>query len=261
MPPCGCQRAENGSGRQGIPKPLLYSRLVARRLPGHQRGFGALGDQLLDGVALAVVVAAATSLMQAYGVHLDVFATTGAPGGTLGNRNFVAHICAFGIPVLLLAGIRARRYSGYLLACIGVAIVTAALVLTRSRAGWLATAVGLLVFFVFGRMHVRLVGTIAGVVIGAAAALLLPNTLRELAFSRDATLISVLAAAVVAGLFDAVLLLAAPAMLVFAAVGALTPSGIRDSGWRVRAVRGDFRAWGGAKRGAADGNGNLRCAR
>ncbi len=294
-----------------------------------------LQDRLLDGIALGVVVAAATSLMQAYGIRLDVFSTTRAPGGTLGNRNFVAHICAFGIPVLLLAGIRARRYSGYLMTCIGVAIVTAALVLTRSRAGWLATAVALVVFFVFGRMHVRLVGTIAGVVAGAAAALLIPNTLHwrsenpylesvkgvanyeegsgrgrlvqyerslrmamghplfgvgpgnwpveyprnvrgddpslndsepgttfnpwpssdwvalvtergpfaalaialaflGIAFSCDATLIALLAAAVVAGLFDAVLLLAAPTLLVFAAAGALTPSGIRDSGFGIR---------------------------
>jgi O-antigen ligase len=287
-----------------------------------------LQDRVLDGVALAVVVAAATSLLQAYGIRLDVFASTRVPGGTLGNRNFIAHLCAFGIPVLLLAGIRAKHYSGYLMTCIGVAIVTAALVLTRSRAGWLATAVALLVFFVFGRMHVRLVGTIVGVVIGAAAALLIPNALRwrsenpyldsmrdvanyeegsgrgrlvqyerslriaashplfgvgpgnwpveyprnvrgddpslndsepgttfnpwpssdwvafvtergpfaafalalaflGIAFSRDATLIAVLAAAVVAGLFDAVLLLAVPTLLVFAAVGALMPSGVQ----------------------------------
>ncbi len=296
-----------------------------------------LQDRLLDGVALAVVVAAATSLLQAYGLRLDVFASTRVPGGTLGNRNFVAHMCAFGIPVLLLAGIRAKRYSGYVMTCIGVAVVTAALVLTRSRAGWLATAVALLIFFVFGRMHVRLVGTIAGVVIGGAAALLIPNTLRwrsenpyldsvrgvanyeegsgrgrlvqyerslriaashplfgvgpgnwpveyprsvrgedpslndsepgttfnpwpssdwvafvtergpfaafalALAFlgiasSRDATLIAVLAAAIVAGLFDAVLLLAAPTLLVFAAVGVLMPNGIRDSGFGIRYV-------------------------
>ncbi|HSP17166.1 MAG TPA: O-antigen ligase family protein [Thermoanaerobaculia bacterium] len=294
-----------------------------------------LEQSVLAGIALAVVVAAATSLLQAYGVHLHVFSTSRAPGGTLGNRNFVAHVCAFGIPLLLLTGIRAKRNSGYLMTCVGIAIVTAALVLSRSRAGWLAMAVALLAFFVFGRMHVRLLGTIIAVIAGAAFALLVPNALRwrsenpylesmkgvanyeegsgrgrivqyerslriagmhplfgvgpgnwpveyprsvrgddpslndsepgttfnpwpssdwvafatergflavlalavallGIAFSRDATLLAVLAAAVVAGLFDAVLLLAAPAYLVFAALGALMPSGDRVSGFGIR---------------------------
>jgi O-antigen ligase len=294
-----------------------------------------LDRQLLAGIALAVVVAAGTSLLQAYGLRLDVFSLSRAPGGTLGNRNFVAHLCAIGIPILLLAGIRAQKRSGYLMTCIGIAVVTAALVLTRSRAGWLATAVGILVFFVFGKMHVRLLGTVTAVVAGAAFALLVPNALHwrsenpylesvkgvanyeegsgrgrlvqyerslrmavwhplfgvgpgnwpveyprnvrgddpslndsepgttfnpwpssdwvafatergflallalgvaflGIASTRDATLLAVLAAALVAGLFDAVLLLAAPAFLVFAALGALMPSEIREPGLRMR---------------------------
>jgi O-antigen ligase len=294
-----------------------------------------LEDGVLDGVALAIVVAAGTSLLQAYGVRLDIFSLNRAPGGTFGNRNFVAHVCAFGIPVLLLAGMRAKKRSGYVMTCIGVAIVTAALVLSRSRAGWLATAAALLVFFVFGKMHIRLAGTITGVIAGAAIALLVPNTLHwrsenpylesmrgvanyekgsgrgrlvqyerslrmavlhplfgvgpgnwpveyprnvrgddpslnesepgttmnpwpssdwvafaserglftaltlvlallGIAFTKDATLRAVLAAAVVAGMFDAVLLLAAPTLLVFAALGALTPAEVRDSGFGIR---------------------------
>src|SRR5436853_1603515 len=50
--------------------------------------------RVINGLALAVVVAASTALVQAYGIHSAFFASTRAPGGTLGNRNFVAHAAA-----------------------------------------------------------------------------------------------------------------------------------------------------------------------
>ncbi|HEV7572390.1 MAG TPA: hypothetical protein VGQ21_12905, partial [Thermoanaerobaculia bacterium] len=103
---------------------------------------------LLGALALAVVVAAATSLMQTYGLNIDFFSVNRAPGGTLGNRNFVAHIAAFGFPLLLLCTLRAGRRATYLRWAVGTAIVVAALVLTRSRAAWLAFAAVLLVLFV-----------------------------------------------------------------------------------------------------------------
>jgi O-antigen ligase len=277
---------------------------------------------LLNGLALAVVIAAITSLLQAYGVRLDFFASSRAPGGTLGNRNFVAHAAAFGLPIFLLAGLRAQRTATYVLASIGIAIVTASLVLSRSRAAWLAFAVMFLIFF-FGSLKSwgRLSGVVVFAAAGVGAALLLPNTLHwrsenpylesvrgvanyeegsgrgrleqygrslvvlahhpilgagpgnwtveypryarandlsvdsdrmtfnpwpssdwvgflsergivaavfiALAFigiamtARDATLLATIAAAIVAGLFDAVLLLAVPALIVWTAIGAL----------------------------------------
>jgi O-antigen ligase len=147
-----------------------------------------LGRRLLTTLAVAVVLAAITSLVQAYGVRLDVFAVNRSPGGTLGNRNFVAHAAAFGLPVLLLATLRARRAGGFLLGSVGVAIVTASLVLTRSRAAWLAAGAALFLFFAAllvssvlrrdGRTWRRLMtmALLAGA--GVAAALLVPNTLR-----------------------------------------------------------------------------------
>ena len=74
--------------------------------------------------------------------------TSGLQSGTLGNRNFVAHIAAFGLPLVLLAALRARTGGRFFVASIGVMIVTASLVLTRSRAAWLAFAAMLLVFLI-----------------------------------------------------------------------------------------------------------------
>src|SRR5688500_18934136 len=48
--------------------------------------------------AAATVLVAVTSLMQAYGIESEWFTLNRAPGGTLGNRNFVAHVIAIGLP-------------------------------------------------------------------------------------------------------------------------------------------------------------------
>jgi O-antigen ligase len=147
-----------------------------------------LARPLLAGLALAVVVAAVTSLLQAYGVRTELFSINRSPGGTLGNRNSVAHVAAFGLPVLMLVALHARRTTSYLAAAIGIALVTGTLVLTRSRAAWLATAVMLVVFIVTifasrtlrrdGRTWRRLGGIGLLAAAGVAAALLVPNTLR-----------------------------------------------------------------------------------
>jgi O-antigen ligase len=107
-----------------------------------------LARPLLHALALAVVVAAATSLLQTYGLNIEFFSQTRAPGGTLGNRNFIAHVAAFGFPLLLLAALQAQRRSGYLRWAIGAALVFTSLVLTRSRAAWLAFAAVALVVVV-----------------------------------------------------------------------------------------------------------------
>jgi len=150
------------------------------------RGLSEAGMEraVLNGLALAVAVAAVTSLLQAYGVYTHLFALNRAPGGTLGNRNFVAHVAAFGLPLVILAAIRAKRF---LFAASGVAIVFAALVLTRSRAAWLASAAMLLIFFVAiltsaplrrdGRTWRRIFAIVLFAAGGVSAALLIPNAL------------------------------------------------------------------------------------
>ncbi len=96
---------------------------------------------ILAGAALATVVAGASALVQAYGMDFDWFSQNRAPGGTFGNRNFVAHFCAIGLPALVYATVTARRSFGAFLGSLGVGIVAVALVLSRSRAAWLALAV------------------------------------------------------------------------------------------------------------------------
>jgi O-antigen ligase len=179
----------------GATNPWLAARAVAITASGiaifwAARGLRAAGlaGPLLAGLAVAVVVGTATALLQAYGVRTEFFSLNRAPGGTLGNRNFIAHLAAFGMPVVLLVALRAARAPGYLLATAGVMVVTAALILTRSRAGWLAFGAVVLVFMValvvaaplrrHARTWLRLLGVLAVAGAGVAAALLLPNTLQ-----------------------------------------------------------------------------------
>ncbi len=146
---------------------------------------GGLARPLLDALAVAVVLCAVTSLLQTYGIELLIFSENRAPGGTLGNRNFVAHIAAFGLPLVLLAGLRGRSvFPGAL----GATLVIASLVLTRSRAAWLAFAAVLVVFLIAllassalrgdRRTWRRLIVIALLVAAGVAAALLIPNTLK-----------------------------------------------------------------------------------
>jgi O-antigen ligase len=147
-----------------------------------------LARPLLATLAAAVALGAATSLAQTYGVRTDFFSLNRAPGGTLGNRNFVAHLCAFGLPVLLVSGLRAYRLAGVALAGLGMTAITATLVLTRSRAAWLAVIVVMAVILVGWllippvrrqmRSWMRLLILLAFAGGGVAMAILVPNKLR-----------------------------------------------------------------------------------
>ena len=96
---------------------------------------------LMAAVVLATVIGAATSLAQAYGWETDYLTLSRAPGGTFGNRNFVAHLSAIGVPLLIWYAITARRAIAVLLCSIGGGVLAAALVMSRSRAAWLALLV------------------------------------------------------------------------------------------------------------------------
>ncbi len=93
---------------------------------------------LLVALAVAVVVGAGTSLAQAYGVQSEYFSLNRVPGGTFGNRNFVAHLSAIGMPVVMLVALTAPRGLGSVFGAIAMAVVAATLFLSRSRAAWLA---------------------------------------------------------------------------------------------------------------------------
>jgi O-antigen ligase len=142
---------------------------------------------LVAALAFAVVVGAATSLLQTYGIQSVYFSLNRAPGGTFGNRNFVAHLCAIGVPLLVFCAVTARRAVGALACTIGLGILAAALVISRSRAAWLALiALGVIVGalallarrrWVDARRRRRLVLLALGVGAGVAAAVLVPNRL------------------------------------------------------------------------------------
>lgn len=142
---------------------------------------------LLAALATAVVLTAVTSLLQAYGVESEYMSLNRAPGGTLGNRNFVAHLAAIGTPTLLLLALGARRRAGAMVGAAGVALTTAALILSRSRAAWLAMlgCAGIVAFAALAgwrvwrdaRLGPRARLVVVGATVGALAALLLPNTL------------------------------------------------------------------------------------
>jgi putative inorganic carbon (HCO3(-)) transporter len=102
---------------------------------------------LLDAVAIAVVLVAVSIVIDAFGYGLDL--PHAGSKGTQGNRNWAAHLLALGMPLLALqalAGQTARRKAVGLGA---LALCTTTLVLTRSRAAWiavvLATALPLIV--------------------------------------------------------------------------------------------------------------------
>src|SRR5579862_5074039 len=142
-----------------------------------------LGHQVLGGLALAVVIAAGTSLFQAYGGHGDFLSLNRAPGGTLGNRNFVAHLAAIGLPVLVLIILDTKRFLAFVAGTVGLCIVIWALILSRSRAAWLEAGICAVLGLIaavrsgyrppIGRAFVLGAAAVAGII----AALVLPNTL------------------------------------------------------------------------------------
>ena len=154
------------------------ARTLARS--GHSR-------QLVAALALAGVVGAVTALLQAYGVTSEFVSLNRAPGGTFGNRNFMAHLCAITLPALLFSGVRASSRASLLRWCGGIALVAGALILSRSRAAWLALLIGLAVMCVAGILAMRrsdgtvrvrrLLLLFAAAAAGAGASLVIPNTL------------------------------------------------------------------------------------
>jgi O-antigen ligase len=145
-----------------------------------------LGPPLVATVAAASVIGAVTALLQAYGFESDLMSLTRAPGGTYGNRNFMAHAAVIGLPALLLTALTARSRIRFALSTAGLASVAGALTLSRSRAAWLAVGACLAMLLVdrlssplrFGPRHRRRLQLLGlGVLLGIALALVVPNTL------------------------------------------------------------------------------------
>lgn len=146
-----------------------------------------LAMPLLRVLAFATVIGAATALAQAYGWESQLVSLNRAPGGTFGNRNFMAHLAAIGVPLLILVTLEARGTLGVLAGSLGMMALAAALVLSRTRAAWLALICAGPVL-VWGAWRIRRsfpgtaratrVGILAVcAAVGVIVALVLPNTL------------------------------------------------------------------------------------
>lgn len=147
-----------------------------------------LHRQLVAAIAVAVVAGVVTALIQAYaGTTTDLFSLNRAPGGTFGNRNFMAHLAAIGTPAVVIAALSARTRAGFFFGAVGSVLLAAALVLSRSRAAWLALIAAALVLAGIaiatrvsisgGRTWGRLRILALAAIMGAVASAFLPNRL------------------------------------------------------------------------------------
>jgi hypothetical protein len=98
---------------------------------------------VVGGLLLAAVGGAGLGVAQAYGLEWSLLADTRPPGGTFGNRNFLAHFAMLSVAPLAALALTSRRNLARVLATAGLAVVVAAAVLTRSRAAWLGGLGGL----------------------------------------------------------------------------------------------------------------------
>ncbi len=160
---------------------------VAALLCAHYLAVRGRGPSLLRWASAAVLVGTASGLAQAYGVTSPLFASTRVPGGTFGNRNFLAHLAAIMLPVAALLVLTARRWILALPALLATAAFAGAVILTRSRAAWLAAlaaaGVMLLALWVARRWGMILIARSRVIALGAALllgpllVLTIPNTL------------------------------------------------------------------------------------
>lgn len=155
---------------------------TCRRLSGE-----GLARAMIVVLVLGTLAGALTALLQAYGVTSDLFSLSRAPGGTFGNRNFMAHLAAIGLPLVVALTLQARNRVGGVAGAAVVLVLTGAVVITRSRAAWLGMAVSVAFFAVAGlwlgglardpQVRRRLGMLTVGAVLGVALALALPNAL------------------------------------------------------------------------------------
>lgn len=141
------------------------------------------------GLALAGVIAALTGLAQAYGLDWDLLAGERAPGGTFGNRNFLAHYTVASLPLVALFATGSASRTVRALALAGLTLQAGMIVLTRSRAAWLALGASIAVMALAATLSSAPAGArrrrgilVAALAIGAGLAVALPN---ELAWRSD----------------------------------------------------------------------------
>ena len=97
----------------------------------------------LSWLTAAAVLGSLLGIAQAYGWEWEWLAGSRPPGGSFGNRNFLAHFAAIALPAIVVETLRTRRGRSLIPLLLGVAVLAAIVVLTRSRAAWLGGVGGL----------------------------------------------------------------------------------------------------------------------
>jgi O-antigen ligase len=133
---------------------------------------------LLGAIAAAIAAVVIPLLIEAYVLGRTVSLPGRGPGGTLGIRNYAAHLIAIGMPALIWTATRARRQGIRWATTVLVGMAAMALVLTRCRAAWFALlccGVPALAYHVLRhRSYPRISIAVA---LGATSAILLPTRL------------------------------------------------------------------------------------
>jgi O-antigen ligase len=141
---------------------------------------------VVAGLALAVLAGGVSGLAQTYGWSSPLLADTRAPGGTLGNRNFMAHLMVLGLPLAGWLLATARRRIGIGTSLLLVTFAMAAIVLSRSRAAWVGLGAMVVIVVVAGLLtrgraprlpRGRTLALGGALLAGALAALIVPNSL------------------------------------------------------------------------------------
>jgi O-antigen ligase len=147
-----------------------------------------LARPLLAVLAAVTVLGSGIALLQAYDVAMPLIAAARLPGGTYGNRNFMAHAAGIGLPLVLYLTLTSATRWGVVAGAVGATVSSAALLLSRTRAAWVAVAVGLLFLVIDGiwisglwrerATRGRLATLVGAGLLGATGAFLLPNVLQ-----------------------------------------------------------------------------------
>ena len=141
------------------------------------------GPRLRRAVSAAVLVLVATVVYESYLPHAPVALSRAQPGGLAGHRNHMAHALAICLPCLLSCAYEARSRAGRIVLLAGVAGTSAALVLSRCRAAWLATLIAAIVAITFACLarkrifDLKLLPLTAATAIGIVVAVAVPNLL------------------------------------------------------------------------------------
>lgn len=138
-------------------------------------------------LAGAVVIGALTGLAQAYGVSWELLADARAPGGSFGNRNFMAHLTVIGMPLAAWLFLTTPRRTVALGWGSALAAMSAAIVMSRSRAAWVGFGAALIATLLVGLAsrrrgqarapRGRLAQLGAALILGVGVALFVPNRL------------------------------------------------------------------------------------